>query len=71
MLAAGAIALGGDRSDSAAPHEQTVSRAHVALIEQRVEALRGLRFRHPVPVAIVSPAQARREGMAETRRSRP
>ena len=40
----------------------TVSPAHIALIERRVEALRGLRFRHPVPVAIVSPAQARREG---------
>lgn len=34
-----------------------------------MEALRGLRFRHPVPVAIVSPAQARRDGLADAARS--
>jgi hypothetical protein len=48
-----------------------VSPAHVRVIEHRVEALRGLRFRRPVPVAIVSPAQARRIGLAESARSDP
>jgi len=58
-------------SGSAAHREQIVSPAHIRLIERRVEALRGLRFRHPVPVAIVSPAQARRALAAEARRSQP
>jgi hypothetical protein len=39
--------------------------AHVALVERRVEQLRDLRFLHPVPVAVVSPAQARRDGLAD------
>ncbi len=68
-LAAGAIALGGGDGESGSAAERTVSPAHVRLVERRVEALRGLRFRHPVPVAIVSPAQARREGVAEAQRS--
>jgi hypothetical protein len=49
----------------------SVSPAHIAQIERRVEALRDLRFEHPVPVAVVSPAQARREGIAEYDRSQP
>jgi hypothetical protein len=69
LLAAGAVALGGGGSPAA--REQIVSPAHIRLVERRVEALRGLRFRHPVPVAIVSPAQARREGTAEAERSQP
>lgn len=71
-LAAGAIALGGgggdggSRGGSGAPRvAATVSPAHVRLLERRVEALRGLRFVRPVPVAVVSPAEARREGLAD------
>jgi hypothetical protein len=73
LLAAGALALGsrGERSPGAAEVRETVSRAHLALVARRVEALRGLRFRHAVPVAVVSPAQARRAGVAEARRSQP
>jgi hypothetical protein len=72
LLAAGAIALGGGGDeDSSSPRPATASPAHVRLIERRVEALRGLRFRRPVPVAVVSPAQARREGLAEVDRSQP
>ena len=41
------------------------------VIARRVEALRDLRFRHPVPVAVVSPAQARREGIADYDRRQP
>jgi hypothetical protein len=71
VLAALGIALGGSSSPSPAAAGGTVSRAHVALIERRVEALRDLRFRRPVPVAVVSPAQARREGLADYDRSDP
>ncbi|HEX7290402.1 MAG TPA: hypothetical protein VF250_04660 [Conexibacter sp.] len=73
LLAAGALALGGggERRSGSADEGAVVSRAHVALVARRVEALRGLRFRHRVPVAIVSPAQARREGTADARRGEP
>jgi hypothetical protein len=71
MLAVGAIALGGGDDRSSGDAAATVSRAHVAVVARRVEALRDLRFRHPVPVAIVSPAQARREGTADAARSQP
>lgn len=66
-LAVGAVALGdGGRSrPRAVRRAATVTPAHVALIERRVEALRGLRFVRPVPVAVVSPAQARRDGLAD------
>ena len=74
-LAAGALLLGGGGGGASSPAHaargETVSPARIALIERRVEALRGLRFRHPVPVAVVSPAQARREGLAEYDRSDP
>ncbi|HEX5146709.1 MAG TPA: hypothetical protein VFV85_06775, partial [Conexibacter sp.] len=67
-LVAGALLLGrsgGSSSSEAAPAGATVTPAHVALIERRVEALRDLRYRRPVPVAIVSPAQARRQGLSD------
>lgn len=76
-LTAGALLLGGSGSSSpaaggsATARGATVTPAHIALIERRVEALRNLHFRHPVPVAVVSPAQARREGIAEYDRSQP
>ena len=70
MLAAGAVAFGGG-GDAGSAREAVVSPAHVRLIERRVEALRDPRFRRPVPVAIVSPAQARREATAEAERSQP
>ena len=66
MLALGAALLGGGaprRSGPAVPAQ--VTPAHIALVERRVEALRGLRFAHPVPVAVVSPAQARGDGLAD------
>jgi len=63
--------LGGEDGDAGSGQPSTVSPAHVRLVERRVEALRGLRFRRPVPVAVVSPAQARREGTAEAQRTQP
>ena len=69
-LAIGALLLG-DGGGPGARHLGAASPAHVRLIERRVEALRGLRFRRPVPVAIVSPAQVRREGLQEFDRSQP
>jgi hypothetical protein len=74
-LTAGVLLRGSSGSSShagdgsPAGNRASVSPAHIALIERRVEALRDLRFRHPVPVAVVSPAQARREGIAEYDRS--
>jgi hypothetical protein len=72
-LTLGALLVGAGRSshEAAAADTASVSPAHIALIERRVEALRDLRFRHPVPVAVVSPAQARREGIAEYDRGEP
>jgi hypothetical protein len=69
VLAAGAIALGGGQGNAGSQRATTVSAAHVRLVERRVEELRGLRFRRPVPVAVVSPAQARREGTADAQRT--
>lgn len=65
LLAAGALVLGGSDGRSSAPAGETVSRAHVALVARRVEELRELRFKRSVPVAVVSPAEARREALAE------
>jgi hypothetical protein len=70
-LAAGAVALGGGAPAGGARGDGVASRAHVALIERRVEALRGLRFRRPVPVALVTPAQARRQGLSDFDRGEP
>jgi hypothetical protein len=70
LLVAGALVLGGG---SGAAHRATpngtISSRHIALVERRVERLRGLRFLHPVPVRVVSPAQARAIGLAEDRRA--
>lgn len=72
LLAGTAVLLGsGDVRESKRPEAAQVSRAHIALISRRVETLRGLRFRRPVPVAIVSPAQARRVAIAEYDRTQP
>jgi hypothetical protein len=71
-LIAGVLLLGGNGSPaSSAAANDTVTPARIALIERRVEALRDLRFRHRVPVAVVPPAQARRQGLAEYDRSEP
>jgi hypothetical protein len=69
LLAAVAVAtgLGGDGGEaSTAPRA-----APVAAIVGRVERLRGLRFRRRPVVRTVSPAQARREGLADLDRSYP
>jgi hypothetical protein len=76
LLAGGALLLGGGGSRGGAPARRPaavaiVSPAHVALVERRVAALRGLRFLHPVPVRVVSPAQLRALGLAENRRAQP
>jgi hypothetical protein len=70
-LAVATGVLGTDSGPSSGASGDTVSRAHVALVARRVEALRDLRFRHPVRVAIVSPAQARRVGIADYERREP
>jgi hypothetical protein len=78
VLVAGLLALGGcggqAGSGPAPPRPAAAARlspAHVALVERRVEALRGLRFRHPVPVVVVSAADARRLGLEDEQRANP
>jgi hypothetical protein len=73
VLTAGALLVGGGGSsdESAGATGAAVSPSRIALIERRVESLRDLGFRRPVPVTVVSPAQARREGIAEYDRSQP
>jgi hypothetical protein len=71
LLAGGALLLGaggGSSSPGARADTARVTPERIALIERRVEALRGLRFRRPVPVAVVSAAEARRVGLAEAAR---
>jgi hypothetical protein len=67
-LVAGTLALGGGEDTAAGDGARTISPERIAVVQQRVERLRGLRFRRPVPVAFVSPAEARRHGLAEDRR---
>lgn len=75
LLVAGAVVLGAGGSDATPSRggneRATVSRAHVALVSRRVEQLRGLRFRRPVPVTVVTPRQARRAGVEEAERTQP
>lgn len=76
VLVAGALLLGGGGSgggsSTAGTRAETISPARIALVERRVERLRGLKFLRKVPVAVISAAEARRIGVAETRRaSRP
>ncbi len=58
-------ALLGPHGGGSSARSPEVSSAHIALVERRVEGLRGLRFLHPVPVSVLSPAATRRYGVAE------
>ncbi|MGB2711149.1 MAG: hypothetical protein WBC33_06495, partial [Conexibacter sp.] len=69
LLVAVGTLLGG-REETAGPGRERISAARIALVERRVEALRGLRFRRPVPVRVITAEQARRYGLAEQRRTR-
>jgi hypothetical protein len=67
----GAATEGGGSPRAGAAGAARVTSQRIERIERRVERLRGLRFRRPVGVEVVSPAQARRVGLAEMRRSEP
>ncbi|HMJ01347.1 MAG TPA: hypothetical protein VK506_00305 [Conexibacter sp.] len=72
LVAVGALAGGGgsERGDAVGnTRGATVSRERIDRIAGRIERLRGLRFRHPVGVEVVSPAEARRVGLAEMART--
>ena len=69
VLLGGAAILSGGGGSSRSDAGQVVPAARIARIERQVEQLRGLRFLHPVPVAVVTPATARREGLADFERS--
>lgn len=72
LLVAAGLLLGGGSSKSPGGDEAAlVTPQQIARIETRVERLRGLRFKRPVPVAIVSPAEARRVLLAEVARIEP
>lgn len=67
LLVVGAFALGGKQDGSGdASAGETVSPERLARVERRVEELRGLRFRRPVRVEVLSPAEVREFGMEET-----
>lgn len=68
LFAGAALVGGGDEGDDSAAR---VTPDRIARIEARVEQLRGLRFRRPVAVDVVSPAEARRVGLAEAARAEP
>lgn len=59
------------RSGAGGARAAISARAQVERIAARVEALRGLRFRHLPNVRVVTPATARSEGLADLRRSEP
>ena len=73
VLLAGGVLLGGGGGDDGAAGTrgaaQTISPARIAVVERRVERLRGLRFLRKVPVAVISAEEARRIGVAEERRA--
>jgi hypothetical protein len=72
VLAAAGMLLGaggGDASRGASHGTAGISAARVALVERRVERLRGLRFLHRVPVHVITAQEARRYGVAEEARS--
>jgi hypothetical protein len=76
LVVVGVLASGGSSDDGSsggadATSAATVAPERIARISRRVERLRGLRFRRPVVVEVVTPAEARRVGMAELRRAEP
>lgn len=77
VLVAGALLVGGTGGSSGGSGGSSrgdagsVTPQRIAKIERRVERLRGLRFERAVPVAVVSPAQARRDGLADADRVEP
>lgn len=74
VLGVGAAFLGaGDqgKATKTTPAPVPALTARVARIAHRVETLRGLDFRHPVRSRVVSPRQARADGIADLDRSSP
>lgn len=69
LVAIGALVGGGDGSSQGAAAGTGYDRARVDRIAARVEELRGLRFKRPVAVEVVSAAEARRTGLAELDRA--
>lgn len=71
LIAGGAVLGGGDSGSPPEAEGGRVTPERVALISGRVEQLRDLRFRRPVRVEVVSPAEARRVGLAEMAQAQP
>lgn len=69
LFVAGGIAFGGRKSESRSPAAATV--AAVAPIAQRVETIRGLRFKHVPKPEVVTPAQTRKQQLADLDRQYP
>ena len=68
LLVAGALLLGGGGEEEGGPPRTTVSPQRLARVERAVEQIRGLRFRRPVRVEVMTPEETRRYGVAESAR---
>src|SRR4051812_4682328 len=75
LLAIGGVAFGGaggsGSGDSPATAGAKAAAARVAPIARRVEAIRGLPFKKIPEPLIVTPAQARRDALADVDRNKP
>lgn len=76
LVAVGVLAGSGAPDDggttgAASARDTAVPRERIDRIAARVEQLRGLRFRRPVAVEVVTAAEARRVGLAELARTEP
>src|SRR4051812_17106906 len=73
LLVAAGVAFGGGSSDSGDPATAgaRAAAAKVAPIARRVEAIRGLRFSTLPEPLIVTPAEARRDALADVDRNKP
>jgi hypothetical protein len=66
LLVAGCLLLGGGGGDDGGEAE-AISPQRLARVEQRVEELRGLDFKRPVRVTVMSPEEVRDYGVREER----
>ncbi|MDW5594630.1 hypothetical protein VSS74_09800, partial [Conexibacter stalactiti] len=67
LLVAGSLLFGGGSGGDDEASAEAISPQRLARVEQRVEQLRGLEFRRPVRVTVMSPQEVRDYGVREER----